>query len=72
MVMRCFEFGLQVSRRMKVLASLPEASTSDVIHADPHSVVTHINHGNIHGVSIAAVVLTTGTISTLKFAADLK
>lgn len=72
LVMSCLELSLQVCRRMKVLAFLPGASTFDVIHADSHSIITCLNHGNICGVSIAAIVLTTGTISTLKFSANLK
>ena len=57
---------------MKVLAFLPGASTFDIIHADGHGIITCVNHGNICRVSIAAIALTTGTISTLKFTANLK
>lgn len=72
LVMSCLEFGLQVCGRMEVLAFLPGASAFDVIHADSHSIVIYINHGRICGVSVAAIVLTPGTISTLKFSANLQ
>lgn len=72
LVMSCFEFGLQVRRRMKILAFLPGASTFDIIHADGHSIITCLNHGHISRVSIAAIILTTGTITSLKFTANLK
>lgn len=72
LVMSCPEFGLQVCRRMKVPAFLPGASPLDVIHADRHGIITCLNHGNIRGVSIATIVYTTGTISTLEFSANLK
>ena len=72
LVMSCFEFGLQVRRRMKILAFLPGASTFDIIHADGHSIITWLNHGHISRVSIAAIILTTGTITSLKFTANLK
>lgn len=72
LVMSCLEFGLQVCRRMKVLAFLTGASTFDVIHADGHGIIACLNHRDIRRVSVAAVVLTTGTISTLKLTANLK
>ena len=72
LVMSCFEFGLQVRRRMKLLAFLPGASTFDIIHADGHSIITCLNHGHISRVSVAAIILTTGTITSLKFTANLK
>jgi hypothetical protein len=72
LVMSCPEFGLQVGRRMKVLAFLPGASAFNVIHADCHRIISDFNHGNIRRVSIAALALPTGTISTLKFTANLK
>ena len=72
LVMSCLELGLQVWGRMKVLAFLPGASAFDVIHADGHSIITCFNHRGISRMSIAAIALTTGTISTLKFSANLK
>lgn len=72
MVMSCLELGLQMRRRMKILAFLPGASTFDIIHADRHSVIAHFDHGSIRRVSVAAIILPTGAISTLKFPANLK
>jgi hypothetical protein len=72
LVVSCLEFGLQVRRRMKVFAFLPGAPTFNVIHADRHGIITHFNHGNICRVSVAAIILPTGTISTLKFTANLE
>ena len=72
LVMSCFEFCLQVRRRMKIPAFLSGASTFDVIHADGHSIITCLNHGHISRVSVAAIILTTGTITSLKFTANLK
>lgn len=72
LVMSCLQFGLQVWRRMKVLAFLPGASAFNVIHADCHTIIRHFNHRNIRRVSIATIILPTGTISTLKFTANLE
>lgn len=72
LVMSCLEFGLQVCGRMKVFAFLPGTSAFDIIHADGHSIITCLNHRNISRMSIAAIILTTGTISTLKFSANLE
>lgn len=72
LVLSCLDFGLQVCRGMKVLAFLPRASTFDVIHANCNSVFICVYHCNIYRVSIAAIVLTTCAISTLKLSTNLK
>lgn len=72
LMLSCLDFGLQVCRGMKVLAFLPRASTFDVIHANCNSIFIGVYHRNIYRVSIAAVVLTTCAISTLKLSTNLK
>lgn len=71
-MLSCLDFGLQVCRGMKVLAFLPRASTFDVIHANRNSVFICVYHRNIYRVSVAAVVLTTCAISTLKLSTNLR
>lgn len=72
LVLSCLDFGLQVCRGMKVLAFLPRASTFDVIHANCNSIFICVYHCNIYRVSIAAIILTTCAISTLKLSTNLK
>lgn len=72
LVLSCLDFGLQVCRGMKVLAFLPRASTFDVIHANCNSIFICVYHCNIYRVSIAAIILTTCAISSLKLSTNLK
>lgn len=66
-----FDFGLQVCRRVKILALLPGAAALDIVHANGDSVISGVNHGTVTGVSEAAVCLSPRTVSPLKFAANL-
>lgn len=42
-----FDFGLQVSRRVKVFALLPRAAALDVVHAHGDRVVVGVDHGAV-------------------------
>lgn len=67
-----FDFGLQVCRRVKILALVPGAATLDVVHANSDSVINGVNHWRVTGVSKAAICLSSGTVSPLKLPAYLK
>lgn len=67
-----FDFGLQVCRRVKVLALLPGAPALDVVHADSDCVIGAVNHRAVTGVSKAAIRLPSCTVSPLKLATHLK
>lgn len=72
MLLTGFDFGLQVCRRVKILALLPGAATLDVVHANSDSVISGVNHWTVTGVSKAAVCLPSCTASPLKLAAHLR
>lgn len=64
-------FGLQMSRRVKVLALFPGAPTLDVVHAHGDGVVVGVDHGAVCRVSEAALALPSGTVSPLILATHL-
>lgn len=66
-----FDFGLQVCRRVKVLALFPGAAALDVVHANSDSVICGVNHWIVTGVSKAAICLPSCTVSPLKLTTDL-
>lgn len=67
-----FDFGLQVCRRVKILALLPGAAALDVVHANSDGVIRGVNHWAVTGVSKAAICLSSRTVSTLELAANLR
>lgn len=66
-----FDFGLQVCRRVKILALLPGAAALDVVHANSDCVIGGVNHRAVTGVSKTAIRLPSGTIPPLKLTAHL-
>ena len=66
-----FDFGLQVCRRVKILALLPGAAALDVVHANSDSVIRGVDHGAVTGVSEAAICLPSCAVSPLELAAHL-
>ena len=71
LVLRSFDFGLQVCRRVKIFAFLPHATPLYVIHTNGYGVVVCVDHGAVGGVCKAAVSLSPGTVSSLELPADL-
>lgn len=67
-----FDFGLQVRRRVKILALLSGTAALDVVHANSDGVVSGVNHWAVTGVSKAAICLPSCTVSPLKLAAHLR
>lgn len=72
LVLRSFDFGLQVCRRVKIFAFLPHATPLYVIHTNGYGVVTCVDHGAVCGVCKAAVGLSPGTVSSLELPAYLQ
>lgn len=66
-----FDFGLQVSRRVKVLALLPRAAALYVVHTHSDCVVVGVDHGAICRMGKATVVLPTRAVTPLIFPAYL-
>lgn len=71
LVLRSFDFGLQVCRRVKIFAFLPHATPLYVIHTNGYGVVVCVDHGAVCGVCKAAVGLPPGTVSSLELPAYL-
>lgn len=71
LVLRRFDFGLQVCRRVKIFAFLPHATPLYVIHTNGYGVVVCVDHGAVGGVCKAAVGLSPGTVSSLELPAYL-
>lgn len=72
MVLRSFDFGLQVCRRVKIFAFLPHATPLYVIHTNGYGVVVCVDHGAVCRVCKAAVCLSPGTVSSLELPAYLR
>lgn len=72
MVLRSFDFGLQVCRRVKIFAFLPHATPLYVIHTNGYGVVVCVDHGAVCRVCKAAVRLSPGTVSSLELPAYLR
>lgn len=72
LVLRSFDFGLQVCRRVKIFAFLPHATPLYVIHTNGYGVVVCVDHGAVCGVCKAAVGLSPGTVPSLELPADLR
>lgn len=71
LVLRRLDLGLQVRRRVEVLALLARAAALDVVHADGDRVVAGVDHGAVVRVGEAAVRLAAGAVAALELAADL-
>lgn len=71
LVLRGLDLGLQVGRRVEVLALLAGAAALDVVHADGDRVVAGVDHGAVARVGEAAVGLPAGAVAPLELAADL-
>lgn len=71
LVLRSFDFGLQVCRRVKIFAFLPHATPLYVIHTNGYGVVICVDHCAVCGVCEAAVGLPPGTVSSLELPAYL-
>ena len=71
LVLRSFDFGLQVCRRVKIFAFLPHATPLYVIHTNGYGVVVCVDHCAVRGVCEAAVGLSAGTVSSLELPAYL-
>lgn len=65
LVLGSLDFGLQVGRRVEVLALFPGAAALDVVHAHGDGVVVGVDHGAVRGVGEAAVVLPPRTVASL-------
>lgn len=72
LVLRGFDFGLQVCRRVKIFAFLPHATPLYVIHTNGYGVVVGVDHGAVCRVCKAAVCLSPGTVSSLELPAYLR
>lgn len=71
MLLTGFDFGLQVGRRMEILALLPGAAALDVIHTNGDGVIGGVDHWAVTGVSEAAIRFRSCTVSPLKLPAHL-
>lgn len=72
LVLRGFDFGLQVCRRVKIFAFLPHATPLYVIHTNGYGVVVGVDHGAVCRVCKAAVCLSPGTVPSLELPAYLR
>lgn len=72
LVLGGFDLGLQVRRRVEVLALLARAAALDVVHAHGHCVVVGVDHGAVGWVGEAAVVLTSCAVSSLVLPTHLR
>lgn len=72
LVLRGFDFGLQVCRRVKIFAFLPHATPLYVIHTNGYGVVVCVDHSAVCRVCKAAVCLSPGTVSSLELPAYLR
>lgn len=70
-MLRRFDFGLQMCRRVKILAFLPHATTFYVIHTHGYGVVVCVNHCAVCRMCKAAISLSTCTVSPLELPAHL-
>lgn len=66
------DFGLQVCRRVEILALVSAAAALDVIHANGYSVIDGVNHRRVTGVSKAAVCLPSSAVPSLELSAHLR
>lgn len=72
LVLGGLDLGLQVRRRVEVLALLARAAALDVVHADGDGVVARVEHGAVARVGEAAVRLAAGAVPPLELAANLR
>lgn len=67
LVLGGLDLGLQVSRRVKVLALLPRTAALDVVHTHGDGVVIGVDHSAVRRVGKAAVVLPACAVAPLVF-----
>lgn len=67
----CFDLGLQVRRRVEILALLARAAALDVVHAHGDRVVARVDHRAVAGMGEAAVGLAARAVAPLKLATHL-
>lgn len=72
LVLGGFDLGLQVSRRVKVLALLPRAAALNVVHAHGDCVVVGVDHRAIGRVGEATVALPACAVTPLVFPTHLE
>lgn len=72
LVLGSLNFGLQMGRRVEVLALFPGAPTLDVVHAHGDCVVVGVDHGAVRGVGKAAIVLPPRAVAPLIFPTHLE
>lgn len=72
LVLGGLDLGLQMGRRVEVLALFPGAAALDVVHAHGDGVVVGVDHGAVCGVGEAAVVFAPGAVSPLIFPTHLE
>lgn len=65
LVLSSLDFGLQMSRRVEVLALFPGATTLNVVHAHSDGVVIGVDHGAVCRMGKATVILTPRAVSPL-------
>lgn len=63
--------GLQVSRRVEVLALVSAAAAFDVVHADDDRVLAAVHHAGLQRVSVAAVALASCAVAALELSTNL-
>lgn len=67
LVLSSLNFGLQMGRRVEVLALFPGTPALDVVHAHGDGVVIGVDHGAVCGVGEAAVVFAPRAVAPLIF-----
>lgn len=72
LVLSSLNFGLQMGRRVEVLALFPGAPALDVVHAHSDGVVIGVDHGAVCGVGEAAVIFTPRAVAPLIFPTHLE
>lgn len=71
LMLGCFDLGLEVRRRVEVLALLTRAAALDEVHAHGDRVVARVNHRAVARMGEAAVGLTACAVAPLKLATHL-
>lgn len=66
------DLGLQVRRRMEILALVARAAALDVVHAHDDRVLAAVHHARLYWVSVAALVLTPCAVAPLELTTHLE
>lgn len=64
--------GLQVSRRVEILALVPATASLHVVHANDDTVLVTVHHAGLQGVRVTTVTLPACAVPTLELAANLR